>query len=412
MMPEASEQSGIAVREAVRALERFVVDNDELLELEAQIGRFNVFDALGIVRAEIRHSAFLRWLLDPNESHGLGAMFLRPVLMDMLRNTPDEKRPLSPVDLDGVEFRGVEVSAERERIDILVTSDDPPLVLAIENKVDSGEHSGQLARYRETVQRLFPGREALFVYLTREGDEPSDEAWTPYSYRDVHRVMERVERTNEGSIGDDVRVFLDHYLSLLRSRFMDDPVIDALVEKIYRQHKPAVDLIIERKGDPRTSLVRVFAERLTELGDYTPLWNSKASCGFSPDRWASTLPPIGGFPSFAGTPLCYVGFKAVHSNSLMYGRVGKPTHTDFAETLLQAAENAPKECGLKPGQFTKKGVANLFRSNVLKHPEGAVDDEETVKKVREAAERMHGLCEAIAAFFEQNAEAWRSKHGL
>ena len=63
---------------ATRALEEFVVDNDELLELEAQIGRFNVFDALGIVRAEIRHSAFLRWLLDPSESHGLGTMVLAP----------------------------------------------------------------------------------------------------------------------------------------------------------------------------------------------------------------------------------------------------------------------------------------------------------------------------------------------
>ncbi|MBI1368585.1 MAG: hypothetical protein GC162_08005 [Planctomycetes bacterium] len=47
------------------AIEAFVADNDDLLKLEERIGRFNIFDAPGIVRAEIRHSNFLAWLLDP-----------------------------------------------------------------------------------------------------------------------------------------------------------------------------------------------------------------------------------------------------------------------------------------------------------------------------------------------------------
>ena len=35
------------------AIERFVVDNEELLELEELIGRFNIFDALQSVASEI-----------------------------------------------------------------------------------------------------------------------------------------------------------------------------------------------------------------------------------------------------------------------------------------------------------------------------------------------------------------------
>jgi len=70
------------------ALERFVVENEDLLALEERIGRFNIFDALGVVRAEIRHSNFLAWLLDPLESHGQGALFLKALLMDLLRHTP------------------------------------------------------------------------------------------------------------------------------------------------------------------------------------------------------------------------------------------------------------------------------------------------------------------------------------
>jgi hypothetical protein len=55
--------SGNLDTEALAALERFVVDNDDLLALESLIGRFNIFDALNIARVEIRHSNFLALIL-------------------------------------------------------------------------------------------------------------------------------------------------------------------------------------------------------------------------------------------------------------------------------------------------------------------------------------------------------------
>ncbi len=92
----------LAPGEALHLLEEFVVENDALRELETRIGRFNIFDALGIVNQEIKHSNFLAWLLDPAESHGQGGLFLRAFLMDLLRQTPPgEQRLFSPVYLDG-----------------------------------------------------------------------------------------------------------------------------------------------------------------------------------------------------------------------------------------------------------------------------------------------------------------------
>jgi hypothetical protein len=82
---------------ARNVLERFVVENDDLLKLESRMGRFNIFDALGITRAEIRHSNFLAFVLDPAESHGQGQLFLKAVLMDILKRAPAELRPLSPL---------------------------------------------------------------------------------------------------------------------------------------------------------------------------------------------------------------------------------------------------------------------------------------------------------------------------
>jgi len=51
-------------QEAREVLERFVFDNEELRRLEELLGGFNIFDALGIAGAEIRHSNFLAWLLE------------------------------------------------------------------------------------------------------------------------------------------------------------------------------------------------------------------------------------------------------------------------------------------------------------------------------------------------------------
>ena len=108
-MSTAADAPDAKFPEALAALEKFVVDNDDLLALESLIGKFNIFDALGIARAEIRHSNFLAFILDPAESHGQGQLFLNALLMDLLKEAPANKRPLSPIELDGTDLRGVEV---------------------------------------------------------------------------------------------------------------------------------------------------------------------------------------------------------------------------------------------------------------------------------------------------------------
>src|SRR6266487_6982507 len=107
--------------DSLEALERFVVENDGLLQLESHIGRFNIFDALGITRVEIRHSNFLAFILDPAESHGQGQVFLKAVLMDLLKAAPPTLRPFSPIELDGLDLRGVSVRREWRHIDLLIT---------------------------------------------------------------------------------------------------------------------------------------------------------------------------------------------------------------------------------------------------------------------------------------------------
>jgi len=274
------------------ALEHFVVDNDDLLVLESLIGRFNIFDALKIARAEIRHSNFLAFLLDPAESHGQGTLFLKAILMDLLKAAPLELRPLSPIELDGTDLRGATVETGWKNTDLLITCQEPPFVVCIENKIDSQEHSNQLVRYKASVREHYPRLPPLFVYLTPDADDPSDSEWVPYSYTNIHGVLTRVLKTYRKSIGEDVQLFLDHYLNLIGTRFMNNPEIDALCQRIYQTHRQALDLIIER-GKPASGVLAEATKVLQGDTRWHVFTQSNKYIRFVPKAWLGWLPPLG-----------------------------------------------------------------------------------------------------------------------
>src|SRR3954454_8015648 len=83
--------------EARQALEAFVVDNTDLETLEGLIAQFNIFEAIGVVRQELRHSDFLAFLLDPRQNHGLGDTFVRRLLQKILIDARGLASSLSPV---------------------------------------------------------------------------------------------------------------------------------------------------------------------------------------------------------------------------------------------------------------------------------------------------------------------------
>ena len=319
------------------ALERFVVDNDDLLQLESLIGRFNIFDALGIARAEIRHSNFLAFLLDPAESHGLSALFLRALVMDLLKSAPISKRPFSPIEIDGTEFRGVEVRREWNHIDLLIRSEQPAFVLTIENKVDAAEHGTQLDDYWTEAREEFADSRHLFVYLTRDGAPPtkakvSMDAWLPYSYRDLFRVFSRTRQTYANAIGDDVLVFLDHYLSLIETRFMDSPEIDDLCRRIYKNHRQALQLIHERVGSPASGIVA----EIEAVFEADPRWHmfqrTSSSIDFVPRDWLDWLPDWG------------LDYKAQPKSWLvMRIEVGKKTAASLTEVRQMADTTKRKQ---------------------------------------------------------------------
>ena len=396
------------------SLERFVVDNDDLLALEERIGRFNIFDSLGIARAEIRHSNFLAWLLDPNESHGKTRLFLRAVLMDMLKTARESGFgcPLSPIVLDGEEMGGVEIRREWRHIDLLITCEEPPFVIAIENKVDSTEHGSQLGRYQKVVEEQVPNRPPMFVYLTIDGDEPSEDAWVSYTYADLHRVLTRVRKTNAASIGDDVLAFLDHYLRLIGSRFMDDPTIDELCQRIYRNHRQAIDLIVERGRPNIRAVVDSLAEMLNADDDLTVLsTNAARSVFFLPKNWLQILPPVRDGHASVEPTQWFCGEFYVYDTQCELWLFACPTKDrEIRENVIQRLINNPEEFGFRHSfkKISPQWTTIYKRAIKVDLTEGA-DIDAIVEKARLALddlkERMNRALPALRPIIEQ----WEAK---
>lgn len=172
------------IEQDLKALEAFVVNNPDLERLEALLDQFNIFEAVGIVRQELRHSDFLAFLLDPQGNYGLGDAFIKRLLQQVLMSTPDVSALITPIELSLWDLGGMEVQREWHYMDIFLLDEQNRLAIIIENKVDTGEHSDQLQRYYETVQQHYPGYKTICLYLNSFWGRPltrglsASELWT------------------------------------------------------------------------------------------------------------------------------------------------------------------------------------------------------------------------------------------
>src|SRR5665213_1465830 len=139
----------------LQALQDFVVANRDLAALEAIPKRFNMFEALGVVRNERKHSNFLAFLLDPGASHGLGDRFLKRIIQAALEIGPSVA-PLASIHIEVMDLSDAEVRIEHNSIDVFVCDPRNRICVILENKVDSTEHSDQLARYYNLISELYP----------------------------------------------------------------------------------------------------------------------------------------------------------------------------------------------------------------------------------------------------------------
>jgi PD-(D/E)XK nuclease superfamily len=257
----------------------------------------NIFDIIGM--NENGHSNFLAWLLNPNESHGLGDSFFHELLRQVLAAYEDsdgmyrEAFQLNEFfqewDIASVEEASFQNSlfVEREfnagdsgRIDLLLIDHYHELVVVIENKFGSSEHSGQLNRYYQFLNGdRFEGYDLTFVYLDPDANEKFESGdakfkhWVGLDYEWIENFCERV--VDRDILPEKANYLVKDYLQYLTaeeygsepSDEMDNYVSDLLAEygdliEAFKTHK----IDVEGKG-----AVELVDPSVVELAEYIPL---------------------------------------------------------------------------------------------------------------------------------------------
>ncbi|WP_190304584.1 PD-(D/E)XK nuclease family protein [Rhizobium phaseoli] len=120
-------------------------DDPDFNTVHRRMSPFNLFEAVGAVRAELRHSNFLAYLLSPSRPHGLGALPLVALIRSILSRMRPDQRPIMGLELIAGDLDDAVVFRERDNIDILLELPSINLVVAIENKVGSKAETASLS---------------------------------------------------------------------------------------------------------------------------------------------------------------------------------------------------------------------------------------------------------------------------
>lgn len=321
----------------LRALEAFAADAD-LLHLESLLKRFNLFEAIGVIRQELRHSDLLACLLDPHQSHGLGSNFLREFL-SAVQETADDESTLATLDLDALNLNECYVEREWHHIDILVADDVNRLAIIIENKIVTKESPGQLTRYFEEVSHhaSYQNYQIVALYLTPEGDEPSFDRYLPVSYTQVCEVIGQVIQNSPSKPTDEILMVVEHYTQMLRRHIVSDSDVAELCRSIYRKHKQALDSIFEHGPPPPTQIRDYLVSLIQQQNDLVLYSYGRSWVNFSLQKWDASLSARG--LSLRTTTFPYLSFSGI-SDSLAVGIWVSPGNSADRQRILQLAEDS------------------------------------------------------------------------
>lgn len=264
--------SDLTNQEKLTLLTKLLLDVNDLNKLEEH--PFNIFDVLKVTRTEIRHSNVLAWLFDPYESHGLDNSVLAVLNSYLVKYNLISQT--DSIDILTMDYSDIIIYREWRNIDILIESKKDKYILCIENKIDTQDHSEQLNKYYNIINEQYDNTyKKIFMYLTPEGLTPNNDendAWCCFDYKKIVEIIESALKTS--SINEDIYKFIASYCEILRREIMQDNKIVELCQKIYKDHKKALDLIYENRPD-----------RLQNVSEYFKAWCKKKAAENKNFRW-------------------------------------------------------------------------------------------------------------------------------
>ena len=413
--------------------EKLLVNNPDLHRIKAHLGRFNPIKVMGMESMEIRHSFILRWLLDPQESHGLGDDFLKAFLTEAMRGC-DGGSPPSALDILKSDLTDADVRREWRSIDLLVLSPRNGWVFVIENKFHSKKHSNQLNRYMADATTTFvtngPFESIRGIFLTLRDEYPEDERYAPVGYEAVSGLLEQVSESGTRPLAIEVAVFITHYLQIIReAAHMDKEFekVKKLARELYREHKNVLDFIVENGETTgfEFAVETVFGENPEWENAICDIDGAELIYGYSEANIITSFLPKSWFDGFGGNEhywhgceKWWLGFPLItwievtpstdgtDGQIMLYAEVGPLLDHDFRVDLIEAIKGCAEENKSLRIKF-QGGATDKRRkySKFLKKNDFPVDDVHDHEKIsiviKKALKAFRPEFEAVAKIIPQ-----------
>jgi len=395
-------------------LESLFINNSKLDRLDAYLSRFNPIRIMRMEGMEVRHSNILGWLLDPLETHGLGDRFLKAFLSEALKGESAKGRPTA-LDIVRADLRDIEVRREWQHIDLFLLSRRNNWAFIIENKFHSAQHNGQLAKYMQKVQSVFEPEEGRLeikgIFLTLHDEDPEDTSYASIGYDAVCELLPRVMAAEGQSLGQNVRIFLDHYIEIIKeatgmSEERDE--MEQLARALYRQHRKVLDFIWDHGSSTNFTLARdeVFGDtwgdgEIVKSGkhSFVSLGSNGEQFSFLPLSWFKSLGEDGytwpgcenwwfGFPVICWMQI-FQSDKGAEGTVRLFAEVGPLSDVDGRKELVQAIQAAGTKAGISDIRFQKtaanegKKYSKFLKDNII-----AIKDVQDIEEISRAIQTL------------------------
>lgn len=253
---------------SIEKLEQFMLDIDELDKLTKYNNEVNFFKITGIENKEIKHSNFLKWLLNANANHNIGDKFVRKFMQKVIKANKNNRIINSDIiKISLLDYYDFLIRREWNNLDIFMVSDNCQFTITIENKIYSSESKNQTINYRNKILEYYKDYTNLFIFLTPEGKEAQDsEYWCSATYYMIKECIEEILTENEELL-PDAKLLLKNYVSMLGREILMDNEIKKICNEIYKKHRDALELIFQYRPNEAASISNYIQDFIEQNAD-------------------------------------------------------------------------------------------------------------------------------------------------
>ena len=228
-----------------------IIEKYDTINLNTNKG-FNVFSAI-IKNDEVKNSAFIAELLNPQGTHGQGSVFLK-LFVDLINENISLKSNLNPLKSSvfvekSIDKEAIENENENEKggfIDIFIT--DYKNCIVIENKIDAGDQQRQLIRYYNHCKNR--NYETTILYLTPNGRPATKESTDEklIEGKDYHcisyhnHIFEWLRTCKENCNDEHLKNIIYNYLNYIVTNFKQYRIMKEITPTLEKNLEAAKEI--------------------------------------------------------------------------------------------------------------------------------------------------------------------------